>query len=268
MDFKEKAKEIRRSIINMIGHLGVGHIGGSLSIVDALVVLYYKHMRIDPRNPKLEGRDRCIISKGHSGPALYAVLADKGYFDKALLLTLNQPGTKLPSHCDMNLTPGVDMTTGSLAQGFSAAVGAAKASKIVGDGARIYTIIGDGESQEGQVWEAGMFAANAGLNNLIAFTDDNRCQIDGDTDAINRVEPLVDKWAAFGWNVIDVKDGHDVDAIDRAVVMAKRSRKRPTMIILHTIKGKGVSFIEAMGYPNHNFNISKEQVAAALKELE
>jgi len=268
MDFRLKAKEIRRSIIEMIGHLGVGHVGGSLSIVDLLVVLYYKHMRIDPKDPKRAGRDRCIISKGHSGPALYAVLADKGYFDKSLLLTLNQPNTTLPSHCDMNLTPGVDMTTGSLGQGFSAAVGAAKAAKIMGDGARIYTIIGDGESQEGQIWEAGMFAANAGLNNLIAFTDDNRCQIDGDTDDINRVEPLVDKWAAFGWNVIEVKDGHDVDAIDKAVTMAKRYRTRPTMVVLHTIKGKGVSFIEKMGYPNHNLNLSKEQVALALKELE
>jgi len=268
MNFKEKAKAIRRSTIETIGSLGVGHIGGSLSIVDVLVVLYYKHMNIDPANPKMPGRDRLIISKGHSGPALYAVLADKGDFDKSWLLTLNRPHTSLPSHCDMNLTPGVDMTTGSLGQGFSCAVGVAKASKIVKDHAIIYTIIGDGESQEGQIWEAGMFAGNAKLNNLIAFTDNNHAQIDGFTADINCVDPLSKKWKAFGWNVIEISDGNDPDQIDTAIIKAKTSRSKPTMIILNTIKGKGVSFIEKAGYANHNMPLSQDQVAMALKELE
>ena len=151
MDLEKKCKEIRKSILKEIGTLGVGHIGGSLSIVETLVVLYYKHMNIDPKSPQMIGRDRLVVSKGHSGPAVYAVLADLGYFPKNWLLTLNKPGTNLPSHCDMNRTPGVDMTTGSLGQGFSCAVGIAKASKIKKDGATIYTIIGDGETQEGQI---------------------------------------------------------------------------------------------------------------------
>ncbi|MDD3842912.1 MAG: thiamine pyrophosphate-dependent enzyme, partial [Candidatus Izemoplasmatales bacterium] len=190
------------------------------------------------------------------------------YFDKSWLLTLNRPHTFLPSHCDMNRTPGVDMTTGSLGQGFSCAVGIAKASKIVKDHAKIYTIIGDGESQEGQIWEAAMFAGNAKLNNLIAFTDNNHAQIDGLTTDINCVEPLEKKWKAFGWNVIDVSNGNDPDQIDEAVIKAKTSRSKPTMILLNTIKGKGVSFIENAGYANHNMPLSKDQVDQALKELE
>jgi transketolase len=268
MDYQAKAKQIRRSILEMIAHLGVGHVGGSLSIVDVLTILYYKHMNIDPTNPKMEGRDRLIISKGHSGPALYAVLADLGYFPKEWLLTLNQPKTMLPSHCDMNLTPGVDMTTGSLGQGFSASVGVAMASRLKKDNAYIYTIIGDGESQEGQIWEAAMFAGNQKLHHLIAFTDNNHAQIDGPTPDINPVYPLDKKWKSFGWNVIVVEDGNDVHSIDEAIIKAKKSRLKPSMIILNTIKGKGVSFIERMGYANHNFNLSKAQLAEAIKELE
>ena len=267
MDLFEKAKSIRRSLLETIAHLGVGHVGGSLSIVDVLTVLYYKHMKVDPLQPKMEGRDRLIISKGHSGPALYAVLADLGYFPKEWLLTLNQSKTKLPSHCDMFLTPGVDMTTGSLGQGFSAAVGVALGSRIKQEKAKIYTIIGDGESQEGQIWEAAMFAANHHLSNLIAFTDNNHAQIDGPTKSINPVEPLDKKWRSFQWNVIVVEDGHNLDMIDQAIQKAKRSLKRPTMIILNTIKGKGVSWIEAMWYTNHNFNLSIAQLELALKEL-
>lgn len=267
MDLVQKTKDIRKSVLEMIAHLGVGHVGGSLSIVDVLTVLYYKHMRINPQDPKMVGRDRLIISKGHSGPALYAVLADLGYFPKEWLLTLNQSNTKLPSHCDMNLTPGVDMTTGSLGQGFSAAVGVALGSRIKNDKATIYTIIGDGESQEGQIWEAAMFAGNQHLNHLIAFTDLNDAQIDGPTNEINPIYPIDKKWKAFGWNVIVVQDGNDVFQIDEAIIQAKRSRKRPTMILLKTIKGKGVSWIESMGYANHNFNLSKEQLESALKEL-
>ena len=167
MNLNIKCNEIRRLILKTIGTLGVGHIGGSLSIVELLVVLYEKHMKIDPKNPKMLGRDRLVVSKGHSGPAVYSILCSKGYFSKDWLLTLNQPGTNLPSHCDMNKTPGIDMTTGSLGQGFSCAMGIAKASKIKNDGATIYTIIGDGETQEAQIWEAAMFAAQHKLSNKI-----------------------------------------------------------------------------------------------------
>ena len=264
---KEKSLEIRRSTVECIGHLGVGHIGGCLSIVDLLTVLYYSAMNIDPNEPKKEGRDRLIISKGHGGPALYATLASKGYFPKEELLTLNQLGTNLPSHCDMNRTIGVDMTTGSLGQGFSAAVGIAIGSKIRRDGATIYTIIGDGESQEGQVWEAGMLAAHKKLNNLIAFTDFNNLQIDGTVDAINSLGDLEAKWNSFGWYTQEI-DGHDFDAIHKAIQNAKQQKDKPSMIILKTIKGKGVSFVEAAGGGNHNMPVTKEQLALALRELQ
>lgn len=264
---EEKCKHTRRLIVDEIGKLGVGHIGGCLSVVEALVVLYHKVMRIDPSNPQMEGRDRFVMSKGHAGPALYAVLADKGYFDVSELDTLNKPETKLPSHCDMLKTRGVDMTAGSLGQGFSCAVGMAKASKIKKDNAYIYCIVGDGESQEGQIWEAAMAAAHFKLNNLIAFTDNNKMQIDDVTENVLCVEPLHEKWKAFGWNVLRV-NGHNVAEIYDAVMEGKKSADKPTMIVLDTIKGKGVSFIEAMGVKNHSTNISEEQRVAALKELE
>lgn len=266
MDLQVKCVDIRKLTLKTIGTLGVGHIGGSLSIVELLVVLYEKQMKIDPKNPKMEGRDRLIVSKGHSGPAVYAMLCDKGYFDESWLLTLNQPGTNLPSHCDMNRTPGIDMTTGSLGQGFSCAMGIAKASKIRKDGATIYTIIGDGESQEGQIWEAAMFAAQQKLDNVIAFTDYNKMQIDGTVDEICDIAPLDDKWRSFGWNVIVVNDGNNVDEIDAAINAAKFAVK-PSMIILNTVKGKGVSFVESAGVGNHSMPVSKEQMEAGLAEL-
>ena len=234
--------------------------------MELLVVLYEKHMKVDPSNPKMEGRDRLVVSKGHSGPAVYATLCTEGFFDESWLLTLNQPGTNLPSHCDMNKTPGVDMTTGSLGQGFSCAMGIAKASKICKDGATIYTIIGDGESQEGQIWEAAMFAAQQKLDNVIAFTDYNKMQIDGTIDEICGLDPLDEKWRAFGWNVIVVEDGNDVEQIDDAINCAKHSSK-PSMIILNTIKGKGISFVEKAGVANHSMPISKEEMEAGLAEL-
>lgn len=266
MNFELKCNEIRKSILTEIGTLGVGHIGGSLSIVELLVMLYYKHMNIDPQNPKKEGRDRLIVSKGHSGPAVYAVLADKGYFPKDWLLTLNKAGTNLPSHCDMNRTPGIDMTTGSLGQGFSCAVGIAKASKLCVDGAKIYTIIGDGESQEGQIWEAAMFAAHQKLDNLIAFTDYNKLQLDGTIDEVCALEPLADKWKAFGWEVISVKNGNDTAEVDEAISKAKESTK-PTMIILNTVKGFGISFAEKAGTSNHSMPVTKEMFEEGMKEL-
>ena len=262
----EISKEIRRLTAQCIGSLGVGHIGGSLSIVDLLTVLYYKVMNIDPKNPKKDKRDRLIISKGHAGPAVYATLANKGYFDKSELKTLNLINTNLPSHCDMNKTPGIDMTTGSLGQGFSCAVGIAIGSKLRKDNANIYVIIGDGESQEGQIWEAAMYAAHKKLNNLIAFTDNNKCQIDGHTDEINSLGNLAAKWEAFGWHVYDI-DGHDMDEIYETINKAKNNLDRPSMIILNTIKGKGISFVETAGVANHNMKIDHEQLKIALREL-
>ena len=227
MVFKEKCREIRYLTMDAIGGLGMGHVGGCLSLVEALIVLYYKHMRIDPRNPKLEGRDRFVLSKGHAGPTLYSILADKGYFSKDLLQTLNQPDTTLPSHVDMLRTPGIDMTTGSLGQGLSCALGIALGSRIKKDGARVYALIGDGESQEGQVWEAAMFAAHMKVENLIVFCDYNKLQIDGSIADINSLEPLADKWTAFGWYVINVPDGNDVGQVDDAVIQAKTLRGKP-----------------------------------------
>lgn len=267
MNLENKCLEIRKNILLEIGTLGVGHIGGSLSMVELLAVLYYKHMNVDPKNPKKEGRDRLIVSKGHSGPAVYAVLASMGYFPQEWLKTLNKPGTNLPSHCDMNRTPGIDMTTGSLGQGFSCAVGIALASKLKNDGAKIYTVIGDGESQEGQIWEAAMFASHKKLSNLIAFTDYNKLQLDGKTEDICSIEPLADKWRAFGWNVIEVKNGNSCEEIDEAITLAKSSNL-PTMIILHTVKGYGISFAENAGIKNHSMTVSKEMFEQGLKELE
>ena len=268
-DLKEKCKDIRCDIMTCIGHLGVGHIGGCLSIVELLAVLYFQEMNIDPAQPKMPGRDRLVCSKGHAGPAVYATLANRGYFDKKELLTLNQGGTNLASHCDMNLTTGIDMTTGSLGQGFSCAVGVALGSKLEDDGATVYAIVGDGESQEGQVWEAAMFAASKGLGNLVGFTDYNKLQIDGTVAQVNDIAPLADKWAAFGWNVIDVADGNDVEQVSAAVKQAKANRAtgRPTMVILNTLKGCGVKWIEEMGAGNHNTNVSEEQAKAAIAEI-
>ena len=266
MNLELKCTEVRENILTEIGELGVGHLGGSLSMVELLVTLYYKHMNVDPQNPQKVGRDRLIVSKGHSGPAVYAVLAEKGYFPKEWLLTLNKPGTNLPSHCDMNRTPGIDMTTGSLGQGFSCAVGISLASKLKKDGANIYTIIGDGESQEGQIWEAAMFASHHKLDNLIAFTDYNKLQLDDSIDNICSIEPLADKWKAFGWDVTEVFEGNNCDEIDKAILEAKKSQK-PVMIILHTVKGCGVDFAEKAGISNHSMTVSKEMFEKGMKEL-
>lgn len=263
---EKQAKEIRRRTVRAIGHLGVGHIGGSLSIADVLAVLYFDAMKVDPRNPKKEGRDRLVISKGHSGPALYAALSMVGFIPESELDTLNQMDTNLPSHCDMNRTPGVDMTTGSLGQGFSCAVGVALGSVIRKDSAHIYTIIGDGESQEGQIWEAAMYAAQKKLDRLIAFTDYNGLQIDGPVDEINSLGDIAAKWRAFGWDVQQV-DGHDVAAIRGAIENAHAIAEKPHMILLKTVKGKGVSFVEEMGAGNHNSPFTAQQMETALAEL-
>ena len=266
MDRGEICKIIREDTMRCMGSIGVGHVGGCLSITEILVTLYYKYMNVDPKNPKMEGRDRLVCSKGHAGPAVYAVLANKGYFDKSELLTLNQGGTNLPSHCDMNKTIGVDMTTGSLGQGFSCAVGVAYGSALANDGAYTYAIIGDGESQEGQIWEAAMFAAHNKLNRLIAFTDYNNMQIDGLVSDVCDIAPLADKWRAFGWNVYEI-DGHDFAQIDAAIEGGKACTDKPTMIVAHTIKGKGVSWIQTKGFGNHNMPVTPENLAIAIDDI-
>jgi transketolase len=262
---EEKAKEIRKHTLECIGSLGVGHVGGSLSIVDALSVLYFDQMNIDPKNPKMADRDRFVLSKGHAGPAVYAVLAIKGYFDKALLSTLNQSNTNLPSHTDMNKTVGVDMTTGSLGQGFSAAVGMAVAAHMDNASFNIYAMIGDGESQEGQIWEAAMLAGSRKLDKMIAFTDYNKMQIDGTVEDINGLHPLDKKWESFGWHT-QVVDGHDVMAIKAAIELAKETKGKPHMIILDTIKGKGAYFSEGL-LGSHNMPVTMEMVEKAVEEL-
>lgn len=267
MNLKEFCLQVRRDIVQEIGTFGVGHIGGSLSIVEILAVLYKNYMNFDPKNPKKENRDRLIVSKGHSGPAVYAVLANLGFFDKSWLFNLNKPGTNLPSHCDMNKTPGIDMTTGSLGQGFSCAVGIALGSKLKNDKAKIYTIIGDGESQEGQIWEAAMFASHNQLDNLIAFLDYNGAQIDGKINEVCSIEPVAEKWKAFGWHVIEIKNGNSCEEINDALKIAKNLKNKPCMIIANTVKGCGVSFTEKAGVNNHSMNISKEQLELALEEL-
>lgn len=264
---KEKSRRIRYLTIDCIGKLGFGHVGGSLSVAEVLSVLYYKVMNINPELPEMEGRDRFVLSKGHAGPALYAVLADRGYFDLCWLDTLNKPETRLPSHVDMTKTPGIDMTTGSLGQGISCAVGMAKASKLKKDGAYIYCLIGDGESQEGQVWEAAIASSHFKLNNLIVFTDWNKYQIDGALQEIMAMDELEKKWKAFGWNVQTV-NGHDEELIYNAIENAKSCANSPSMIILDTIKGKGVSFIEEARDKNHHMSISEEERCQALSELE
>lgn len=262
---RRKATLIRILTIEMIGHLGVGHIGGSLSIAEVLAVLYYKVMRVDPKNPRWEDRDRFVLSKGHAGPALYSVLSDLGFFPREWIYTLNRPNTKLPSHCDRLKTPGVDMTAGSLGQGLSVAVGMALGAKIQKKNFYVYALIGDGESQEGQIWEAAMYAAHNKLNNLIAFTDYNKMQIDGYVKEVNNLEPLAEKWRAFNWYVREV-DGHDVEKIYDAVVEAKAQNEKPSMIILHTIKGRGAYFAEGK-ITCHNMPIKEEEWKTAVEML-
>jgi transketolase len=265
---REHAKLIRQHTVRCIASIGVGHIGGCLSIADLLAVLYFDVMNTDPQKPDMKGRDWFIMSKGHAGPALYATLALKGYFPLEQLMTLNKEGTRLPSHCDMRLTVGVDMTAGSLAQGFSCAVGLAKAAKIMGGKEYFYAVIGDGESQEGQIWEASMAAAHFKLDNLISFLDYNRYQLDGPVDEIMSLIDPVEKWRSFGFNVYSI-DGHDVGLISDTILLAKAKRdEKPTMIVLNTVKGKGVSFVENAGAGNHNMKIDEKRLAEALAEIE
>ena len=239
---EEIACKVRIGIIEGVHAAKAGHPGGSLSIAEILTYLYFKEMNIAPQNPKDPKRDRFVLSKGHAAPALYATLAQRGYFSPDELITLRQIGSRLQGHPDMKNIPGVDMSTGSLGQGISAAVGMALSSKHFGDNYNVYTILGDGEIEEGQVWEAAMFASNKGLSNLTAFIDLNNLQIDGTIDEVNSAKPVDKKFQAFGWHVINI-NGHDYDAIEAALQEAKTVDK-PVAIIAETLKGKGVSYME------------------------
>jgi transketolase len=265
-ELKTKAMEIRKLTIEEIGTLGTGHIGGAMSIADILALLYFHRMRVDPANPRWEDRDQLVVSKGHAGPAVYSALALKGFFPLDWLKTLNHGGTRLPSHCDRNLTPGVDMTAGSLGQGFSAALGIALALRMDRKPCRVYTIIGDGESDEGQIWEGALFAASQKLSNLIAFTDYNKQQLDGYTKDIIDLGDLASKWASFGWFTQEV-DGHDIEALDGAVEKALAQSGKPSMIVMDTLKGKGCNFAEGVE-KNHSmaFNLEKAREAIAVLE--
>ena len=242
MELKEIAKNVRKDILFQVYSANSGHPGGSLSCAEILTYLYFKHMNIDPKNPKMKNRDRFVLSKGHAAPALYAVLAHRGFFDVEKLTTLRQIGSILQGHPDMKNIPGVDMSTGSLGQGISAAVGMALSSKHFGDNYKVFTLLGDGEIEEGQVWEAAMFAGNKGLSNLTAFIDFNNLQIDGTIGEVNSAEPIDKKFEAFNWATI-VIDGNDFDQIEEALNKAATIDK-PVAIIAKTIKGKGVSYME------------------------
>ena len=261
----EIANVIRKDIVSMICKSKSGHPGGSLSAVEILTALYFDQMNIDPTNPKMEDRDRFVLSKGHAAPALYATLSERGYFDKEELNHLRQIGSMLQGHPDMKKIPGVEMSTGSLGQGFSVACGMAMAAKLDNAPWNVYALLGDGEVQEGIIWEAAMSAAHYKLDNMIAFLDYNGLQIDGDVESVMNINPIEDKFKTFGWNVITI-DGHDFDQIFAALDMAKDTVDKPTMIIAKTIKGKGVSFMENQA-SWHGRAPSEEQLQQALSEL-
>lgn len=257
--------QIRIKTIEQLATCGFGHLGGSMSIAELIGTLYGGAMNINPEDPQWEDRDWLICSKGHAGPTIYSALALKGYFPMEWLDTLNKPHTNLPSHCDRNKTPGIDMTTGSLGQGLSVAAGIALGHKMDQQNNYIFCIIGDGESQEGQNWEAALFSAQQKLDHLILFIDNNKVQLDGATSNINNVESFTEKFTSFGWNATRV-NGHDCGAIYEAIEQAKAAIGKPAVIVLDTEKGKGCSFAE--GKFNHHITVSREQAEDAISLLQ
>ncbi|MGQ9517195.1 MAG: transketolase [Anaerolineae bacterium] len=264
-ELKRIAVEIRCDIIEMTCEAGAGHPGGSLSAADIVAALYFRIMRIDPQRPDWPDRDRFILSKGHACPVWYAALAERGYFDKSHLRTLRKLDSILQGHPDMRKTPGIDMTAGSLGHGLSAGVGMALAGRLLQKDYHVWVIVGDGEVQEGSIWEAAMAAAKWKLDNLTAILDRNHLQNDDCVDTEMPVEPLADKWRAFGWEVVEI-DGHDMEQIVRVLEWARDFRGRPAMIIAHTIKGKGVSFMENQ-VVWHGKAPCREEAEQALREL-
>ncbi|HWI55156.1 MAG TPA: transketolase [Desulfobacteria bacterium] len=261
----DKSASIRRHIAKMLTEAKSGHPGGSLSSADIVTVLYFHEMRIDPQKPDWPERDRFVLSKGHAAPVLYAALAEKGYFPVEELVTLRKTGSRLQGHPSMKHVPGVEMSTGSLGQGLSAANGMALAGRLDGRDYRVYVVLGDGEIQEGQVWEAAMAAAHYKLDNVVAFIDHNKLQIDGPVSQVMSPEPVADKWRAFGWHVEEI-DGHNHSEIINALNKAKEVKGKPTAIVANTVKGRGVSFMEnQVGW--HGNAPSAEQCEQALCEL-
>ena len=261
------AEQISLETVNIIGARGFGHVGGSMSLAETMAVVYGAYMNIDPKNPRWEDRDWFVLSKGHAGPVMYATLGLKGFYPVSDAYQLNQPGTIFPSHTDRNKTPGVDLTTGSLGQGIGEAVGAALGLKTQGKNSRVYVAVGDGESDEGAVWEAAQFAAHYKLDNLICFVDDNKRQLDGAVDKVmSHGKGIAAKFDAFGWNVITVADGNDVEQIYDAVADALKVKNMPSCIVLNTIKGKGATFAESTGA--HSSQPSKEEWDEAIAAAE
>lgn len=268
MNYKEleqKAAKVRVDIVKAIYNAGSGHPGGSLSCADIVTALYFEVMNVDPENPKMEGRDKLILSKGHAGPAQYAALAERGYYPVEDMMTLRKMGSDFQGHPSMHKVKGIEMSTGSLGQGLSAAGGMALANKLDNDPGRIYAILGDGEIQEGIIWEAAMSAAHYKLDNLCAVLDWNGLQIDGPNEKVMTVAPVADKFRAFGWNVIEIS-GHDMEQIVEAFGEAKEVKGQPTIIVAKTVKGKGVSFMENQaGW--HGKAPNEEQAKQAVEEL-
>ena len=267
LELQKKAVDVRRGIIESLHSAKAGHPGGSLSAADCMVYLYFEEMQnIDPANPQNPDRDRFVLSKGHAAPVLYSTLANKGYFLVEELLTLRHVDSRLQGHPCMQDTPGVDMSSGSLGQGISAAVGMALSAKLRGKDYRTYCLLGDGEIEEGQVWEAAMLAGNKGLDNLVVIVDNNNLQIDGPITDVNPPYPIDKKFEAFNFHVVNVADGNDFDQLDAAFKEAKATKGAPTCIVMKTVKGKGVSFMEnQVGW--HGKAPNDEETAIALEEL-
>lgn len=266
LELQITANEVRKGIVTAVHSAKAGHPGGSLSAADIFTYLYFEEMNIDPKNPKKPDRDRFVLSKGHTAPGLYSTLAQRGYFPVEDLKTLRHLGSYLQGHPDMKHIPGVDMSSGSLGQGISAAVGMALSAKLTNDDYRVYTLLGDGEIQEGQVWEAAMFAGFRKLDNLVVIVDNNGLQIDGPVDQVCSPYPICEKFKAFNFHVIDLKDGNDMDQIADAFKEARNTKGMPTAIIAHTVKGKGVSFMEnQVGW--HGKAPNDEEYAVAMEDL-
>lgn len=266
LELQKTANEVRKGIVTAVHSAKSGHPGGSLSAADVFTYLYFEELNIDPKDPKKPDRDRFVLSKGHTAPSLYAALAERGFFPKEDLTTLRHIGSHLQGHPCMQHTPGLDMSSGSLGQGISAAVGMALSAKTFGDSYRVYTLLGDGELQEGQVWEASMFASAKKLDNLCVIVDNNNLQIDGTIEEVNSPYPIDEKFAAFGFHVIQV-DGHDFDQLKAAFDEARGVKGQPAVIVMKTVKGKGVSFMENNA-SWHGTAPNDEQFATAMAELE
>ena len=267
LELKKTANEIRKGVLTSVHAAKAGHPGGSLSSAEILTWLYFEEMNIDPKDPRKADRDRFVLSKGHSAPGYYSALAERGFFPKEDLLTLRHTGSHLQGHPNMNDTPGVDMTSGSLGQGISAAVGMAVSAKLSGDSYRVYALLGDGEIEEGQVWEASMFAGFHKLDNLVVIVDNNNLQIDGPVSEVCSPYPIDKKFEAFNFHVINVEDGNDMEQIGAAFKEAREVKGMPVAIIAHTVKGKGVSFMEnQVGW--HGKAPNDEQYAQAMAELD